>query len=87
MSFTEVLDACKLISKDDPSSVLKLDEVLGQRSIELNEKFEFNSVTDYQKFIYLLSISALDSEEFNTYVRSTSNDTNTNGDPIVPLTS
>lgn len=68
ITFKEILQETRLLealSKDGD-----LSEIVEQTTADLDENINYGKLTDFDKFVYILTISGISSNEFNNFIKS-----------------
>lgn len=85
MSFKVLLEQSGIISK-----ILNLSEIANQRTTAIDENISYGKLTDYDKFVYLISTIGISSNEFYNFINSKLKDTENNIEDkekaVVPIT-
>jgi hypothetical protein len=69
-------------------TLLDINKIALQTTSELDDTINYGKLTDFDKFVYLLTISGISSNEFNNFVKEQVEESQ-KADPdkkIVPLT-
>lgn len=83
LTFKQILSESKILE-----NILRIDRVALQTSSDLNENISYGKLTDFDKFVYLLTIAGISSNEYNNFIKERVEESQAaNQDKkIVPLT-
>ena len=68
ITFKEILQQTHLLEALSTNG--NLNEILEQTTSDLDEHINYGKLTDFDKFIYILTISGISSNEFNNFIKS-----------------